>query len=453
MPNTLVRSMRSISSIYPLYISADKRSVMRADGKPFLFNGDAGNSVSVMATKIDADRYLVDRAARGVTVIWLNMIEHRFSDNTPAWRNVNGDLPFSGTIGASVDFSTPVEAYWAHLDWIINRARDLGIVFISQPCYLGFGQGIEGWAADIAANSQANMSGYGTFIGNRYKDFLNIIWSMGGDSIDTSPTNISAKVDAVANAIKAADKNHLMTAHPSPFHSAFTDYGRSWLDINCSYPSDPNVHAKTRESWQEATMPTFMFEADYGNEHSMTLLQLRQEMWQGMLASGNGHVYGQDPQWYFGVNSGVSCNSSGFPDTTGLDWRLTMNSFASPYLPFVRRLQNSRPLHTMTPDFAHTVVTAGYDTGGVEGVTYVPVLASNRILIAWIGPGSASPITVDKTKFVSATFNFNWYNPRTGTSVSGGTVAMGSGTQVFTAPDTNDWVLLLDDQSLGLLIP
>lgn len=426
---------------------------MRADGKPLLFSGDAGNSVSVMATKIEADRYLVDRATRGVNPVWLSMIEHRFSDNTPEWRNVNGDLPFSGTVGAGVDFTTPVTAYWDHLDWIIKRAGDLGIVFLATPCYIGFGQGVEGWATEIVANGTTRMTTYGTFLGNRYKSFPNIIWVMGGDSLDTAPTDMSAQINALANAIKAADPNHLMTAHPSPGHTAFTDYNRSWLDINAAYPSGPNVHPVTRGAWQEVAKPTFMFEADYGNEHTQTDLGLRRQMWQGLLASGVGHVYGQDPQWYFGSNSGVSCHSAGFPDTTGLDWRNTMSSFGSAFLQYVRRLLNVRPIHRLTPDFSHVVVTAGYDTGGTEAATYVPVMANNQMLIAWIGAGNASPITVDKTKFVSATFNFNWYNPRTGASTSGGTVAMGSGTQVFTAPDTNDWVLLLDDQALGLVIP
>lgn len=421
---------------------------MKADGTPFYITGDAGASMAVQLTTSEVASYLADRATKGVTAVWVSMIEHLFSDNTPAWKNKAGDVPFSGTIGAELDFTTPVTAYWNMVDYIIGKARDLGIVVLAFPCYLGSGMGLEGWASAVTANGAANMTTYGSFIGNRYKNFPNIIWVIGGDTPPNTPTDLTVHMNNLANAIKAVAPQ-LMTAHPARFSSSFDSYNQSWLDINGSYPDGVTVHKYTRLARQQATKPTFVIESWFGNEHTMTDLGLRTEMYQGLLAGGVGQSYGQSPMWYFGVNAGSSGNA--FADTGGLDWKTQVNTFGSSFIKYVARLLAARPtISFLTPDYTHTVVTAGYDTGAVEGVTYCPVMANTRLLVAYLGPGSASPLTIDKTKFVTATFNLNWYNPRDGSTTSGGTVSMGAGTQVFTAPDAADWVLLLDDQGLGL---
>jgi hypothetical protein len=455
----IVRSQLGVPApgIWPFRVSPNGRSILQANGRPFFLHGDAGNSISVQATKADALLYFSDRASRGVNTVWLNMIEHRFSDNSPAWRNVFGDLPFTGTInaGANSDFTTPNSAYWLYIDWLIQAAAQFNITFLATPCYIGFGMttGVtgEGWAGDINANGASVMSSYGNFIGNRYKNSPNIIWVMGGDSASTGSLTLTTHINNLANGIKAGGATHLFTAHPAPNHSSVDDYNQPWLDINASYPgSETIVHKNTRLARQQAVKPVFMFEASYGNEHSMTDLLLRTTMYQGLLGSGVGHVYGMDPMWYFGVNSGVSANSSAFPDVTGINWKTNMGNFGGSFLTFCSRLMKSRAFDQLTPDFAHTIVTSGYDSGGVEGVTYCPVMANGQILVAYVGAGSGSPLTVNKAQFVSATFNVNWYNVRTGATTNSGTAAFGSGTQVFTAPDANDWVLLLDDQALGL---
>lgn len=448
----------TISVTWPLTIAVGGRSLLKADGTPFYFIGDAGNSASVQITHTEMSTYLGDRGVKGGTVIWLSMIEHRFSDSSPAWKSLSGNLPFSGVIAAttSPDFTTPVEAYWADIDWFINQAANCGLTILATPAYCGFAQGVEGWAAVINDNTAANMTTYGNFLGNRYKGFPNIIWVMGGDSGPVGTFNLTTHYNNLAAGIKAAGDTHLFTAHPGPSHSSFDDYNQSWLDLNGSYSdgSAANVHKQTRLARQQVAKPAFNFESLYGNEGGSTDLDQRTEMYHGLLAGGVGFVHGQDPMWYFGTNSGVSANSSGFPTVTGLDWHNTLSVNGAQFLKFISRLTAARPaIGTLTPDYAHAVVTAGYDTGAAEGVTYCPVMADTHQLIAYNRQGSGTGLTVAKTAFVTATFNVNWYNPRDGSTTSGGTVVMGAGTQVFTAPDANDWVLLLDDQALGLTNP
>lgn len=451
---TVIRSQLKLSSqlgypIWPLRVTGGGRAVTRADGAPFYIHGDTGSSAAVMHNRTDVVTYFADRAARGYTTVWVSLIEHLFSDNVPPSNNVFGNAPFSGTISGELDFTTPVEAYWQHVDYIISTAMSYGITIFAFPAYLGFTMGTEGWASAIIANTATRMTTYGTFLGNRYKNYPNIIWVLGGDSPPNTPTDLTVHVNNLALAIKAASPAHLMSAHSTRLSSSFDSYNQSWLDINLAYPDNVTTHKYTRLARQQTVKPVLMGEAYFGNEHTMTSLNLRTQMYQGLLGGGLGHAYGQSPMWYFGLTAGSSGNA--FADTGGLNWHNTLGSFMSDAVIFVRRLTNARPDITyLTPDYSHVVVTVGYDSGGIEGVTYCPVMANNRQLVVYNPQGSTAPLTVDKSKFVTATFNFNWYNPRTGATTAGGTSAFGSGTQVFTAPDTNDWVLLAEDQALGL---
>jgi hypothetical protein len=437
---------------YPLRVSPDGRWVIRADGKPLNILSDAAWSLEVNTSQADATLYLRDRASRGINAIVFQTHEHKFSDQTPRYKNKNGDVPFSGSVAAELDFTTPVEAYWAQVDWVINECHRFGIVCLLFATYLGFAQADEGWASAIAANGATRMATYGTFLGNRYKTFPNIIWVMGADCDPATPTNLTSHINACANAIKAVDTVHLMTAHPNLDGSAFDYYNQPWLDLNSSYSRWSSCHQEVRQARQQVVKPTFTIETTYGNSTSpntLTDLGLRTEMYQSILGGGFGHAYGCKPVWYYGLDASASGES--FANVGGLDWHNELGHYGAAFLIYASRLQKSRPLYTLAPDYAHTKITAGYDSGGVEGQTYCPCMASNQILVAYTGTGAS--LTVAKSQFAAATFNVNWYNPRDGSTTSGGTAVFGAGSQVFNPPDANDWVLLLDDQALGLTNP
>jgi hypothetical protein len=333
----------------------------------------------------------------------------------------------------------------------LQAAYDLGFAVWAFPCYLGFGEGSEGWAQVVNANGTTRMTTYGTFLGNRYKTFPNITWMMGGDTVPTGPTwNLTTHINNLAAALKAASPSQLISAHPEPGSISTDSYDQTWLDFTCAYPDgNTDLTLRVRTGYNDTpAKPVVMVEGFYGNEHSMTNILLRIQFYQSILGGAFGHIYGASPLWYYGVDAGASGNA--FADTGGLDWHAQLNNFGRSFLPYVARLQAARPLGTLTPDYAHTRVTAGF---GADGITYAPAAYTGQILVAYT---NGVALTVAKSQFASSTFNVNWYNVRTGATTNSGTVAMGSGSQVFTPPTTgggNDWVLLLDDVSLGLVAP
>ena len=149
----------------------------------FFWSGDTAWSLIAQVSKEDAIYYLEDRRQKGFTVILVNLIEHKFSTNAP--RNFYGTPPFTGQT-----FTTPNEAYFAHADYVINEAAQRGLVVLLSPLYLGYQCGDEGWCNEVKAAALTDLRAWGHYLGNRYKNFDNIVWTIGGD---TDPTPVKAR--------------------------------------------------------------------------------------------------------------------------------------------------------------------------------------------------------------------------------------------------------------------
>ena len=152
---------------------------------------------------------------RDSTTIIVNLIEHQFHGPVDRY----GEGPFT-TPG---DFSTPNEKYFEHADWVIRKAAEKGIQVFLAPIYLGYIGTNEGWVKEALANGPAKCRNWGRYVGNRYRNFDNIVWLMGGDR---NPDTAREDVDAVAEGIKEMDTRHLFTAHCHPENSAMDQYAK-----------------------------------------------------------------------------------------------------------------------------------------------------------------------------------------------------------------------------------
>src|SRR5207302_2046424 len=160
-------------------------------------------SLIAQGTNADIDFYLTNRQQKGVNAIIVNLLEHKFATNAP--RNINGDPPFTGA-----NFTTPNETYFAHADYVVSQAAAKGITVFLVPLYLGYQCNDEGWCTSVQAASTADLQSWGTYVGNRYKNFDNIIWVIGGDMDPNSVAGVAAKTDAFAKSLQAADPRHVM---------------------------------------------------------------------------------------------------------------------------------------------------------------------------------------------------------------------------------------------------
>ena len=379
-------------------------------------------------TTDEVEVYLEDRRQKGFNAVIVNLIErsHSGADNTfDAPTNRYGSGPFT----VPGDFSTPNEAYFAHADWVIRQAGSKGMVVLLAPCYVGLPSSADGWSTELMANGEANCQNYGRWLGSRYKDFPNIIWVMYGDH---NPNTVEPMVTAMAAGMREFDTTHLFTAHFQKNYSA-RDFLENfpWLGLNTSYTAEI-VYGKCLKDYNRTPpMPSILIEARYEGEESITTPGLRRQAYSALLSGASGHAFGNSPIWLFGGG-----------------WQNALNSAGSATMIHVRNLFLSRPWHLLEPDDNHQVLTAGFSTSS----TYVPAARTidGASVIAYLPFGGT--ITLDLSKLSGNQVNAWWFDVRDGTAASAGTYAT-TGSQAFTAPSTEDWVLVLDDLSYSFSAP
>ncbi len=130
----------------------------------------------------------------------------------------------------------------------------------------------------------ADMQSWGSYVGNRYKNFDNIVWVVGGDA---DPTPVWSKVNAFATALVAADNRHLVTFHDVRGTMAVDHLsGASWLTLNDIYTTYLGTADKAATAYTYSpTLPFFQIEGYFENEHSMTAQQLRAQAYWTVLSA------------------------------------------------------------------------------------------------------------------------------------------------------------------------
>ena len=405
-------------------ISESHRYLTRTDNSPFLLQGDAGWSLIANLTNEDAENYLQNRRAKGFNAVLVNLIEHKFAKNAPG--NIYGEAPFPNMS----DWSVQNEKYFAHADWVIRKAAENGIVVLLAPIYLGYPGTDEGFMDEVMANGPEKLLRYGQFLGQRYRDFDNIIWVMGGDR-DPGPAR--ENVDMVAFGIRQYDQRHLFSAHCHSDSPPPEQYPGPWLDINTSYAYQI-VHLRLLEDYnRKPAMPFFLIESVYEGEHNSSEVQIRRQAYWTILNGGFGHVMGNRPIWLFDPG-----------------WNTAMDGSGSVGMMYWGKLFRSRRWFDLVPDQDHKVITNGL--GEFWGFDYLTAGRTHdgSTVIAYMP--SARTITVDMTKFSGAEVNAWWFDPRTGKATAAGNFPA-TGARQFTPAGQQDWVLVLDDASRHLPAP
>src|SRR4051812_47982431 len=112
---------------WPGRVSDNHRYLLDRDGKPFFYLGDTAWELFHRLDRDEADVYLRDRAARRFTVIQAVVLAEYGGLDVP---NPYGHLPL-----VDRDPTRPVEAYFEHVDHVVSRAGELGLVIGMLPTW------------------------------------------------------------------------------------------------------------------------------------------------------------------------------------------------------------------------------------------------------------------------------------------------------------------------------
>ena len=420
------------SQTYPLRINSSHRYLEDQTGTSFFLNADAAWSLIAQLNYTDANTYLADRQSRQFNGVLVNLIEHKFADHAPA--NIYNVSPWTGAT-----FATPNDAYFAHADSVISLANQLGIVVMLDPIYLGYNCGDEGWCAEVQSATAADMRIWGAYIGNRYKNYPNIIWVIGGDCNPDSYTDVHVKVDSMMAGLRAADNvyTRIFTTHSERETQAITHWTESWVNFNNIYTDNTNLITYAQSAYSNATtMPFFLIEAYYENEHSLTLAQVRSEEYWTILKGGCGVVFGNCPLWSFGATAATSFCITAV-------WQSQLSSVGSVSMKYFYNLFNSRRWYKLVPDRKAAVLTAGAQSGTTMAM--VAYTTDSSSIIGYL-PTQRS-VTINPAVLKGDSIRVWWYNPSTGESVNLGTYSKVS--RSYIPPSAGDWVIVIDSTAFN----
>ena len=429
---------------YPLKVSStNPRLLVDQNNAPFFLVGDAPHALVVNLTDADATRFLEDRRTNGFNSMWVEVLVEDSEAGRTNGSLLNGTTPFTNTLpGGLWDFTTPNEAYFAHMDTIVRIAATNGLMLLLNPLDTG------GWTDSALANGTNRCRQYGQYLGNRYKNFSNILWFHGNDFQTWQNAADDAAVSAIAKGIRDVDTNHLQTVQLDYPVSSSVD-SPNWASIvklDSAYSYYAQYERVLREYQRTNIMPVVMIEGHYEYQTNYygdfgTIPVLRRQMYWSMTSGAIGHCYGNDATW---------------PFQAGWDAPAILNSPAVAQLRYCTALFQSRRWHALVPDTNHTVLTAGfgiYATNAVVSANNYATCAretNGHTVMVYVPTQRA--MTINMAKISGTNALAWWFDPRTGTATNFGTFPT-TGTNVFTPPDTNDWILVLDNAAKNFPAP
>jgi hypothetical protein len=394
---------------------------------------DVGGNIVVQLSREDAEFYFDDRKDKKFNCVAAGLIEPHFATNAPA--NFYGDVPFTGET-----FTTPNEDYFAHADLIVSMAAERGIVMMLTPLWLGFNCGDEGWCEQVQAASLSDMRQWGRYIGNRYKDYGNIIWQIGGD---TDPAPVKNKVREFVAGIRDFDRaDRIYTAHNQPESYAVTPWENDgWLNLNNVYSYAGPLYQRCRTAYEHSpVLPYFLAESMFENEGA-TNQRLRAQAYWPVLSGATGYLFGNCPIFHFGAFP-QWCNRS--------NWKAELDGSGSIGMMYAKRLFDSRAWHNLVPDFNHTVLTAGFGTWGQTDYATAALTSDGTTMMAYLP--SRRTVTVDMSRISGTEAVAWWFDPADGVNELIGSFPT-TGSRQFTPPSLGDWVLVVDDAALAAPAP
>jgi hypothetical protein len=394
------------AEIFPLSVSKGK--LITNSGQPFLIVGDSPWYLIQGTDTEGAEKYFENRKQKGINSVVMCLIASKLNGTVNAY----GNMPFV----TADDFSTPNPSYFEHADFVLNKARENGIAVFLYPAWLGYDTGDghpEGWYSQVTSNGPAKMYLYGKYLGNRYKDYKNIIWVMGGDC---SP---GPQIFSVQN---------------GRFRSGITEYSQEdWIDLNTTY-ADHATAARYLLADHNRKLPFYFTEGSYENS-GVSPIGVRSQMYLPVLMGSTGFIFGNHPLYAF---------------DEGWDNPAILESQGSQDLERAARFFGSRSWANLVPDNDHTLLIKGY--GDVNTAGYAAAAITKEGATAIIYTPENRQITVDLTRISGTRTHAWWYQPSSGV-VNDLKVISDSSSQTFIPPSSGDWLLVLDDAAKNLQSP
>lgn len=396
-----------------LKVSENGRYLQHENGTPFFWLGDTGWLLPERLDRDEAEFYLDQCAAKGYNVVQVQTINAVPSYNAYGQSSMPEGWDFKNINKKGV------YGYWDHMDFIVKKAEIKG-VYIGMTC-------IWGGLVNAGMMNEKEAQVYGRFLADRYKNAPNIIWFIGGDIRGDVKT---AVWESLAKAIKASDKNHLMTYHPRGRTCSSTWFNNAeWLDFNMFQSGhrrygqrkgdgDYTIAENTEEdNWRyvekalslSPIKPVIDGEPSYEdipqglhdfNEVRWNANDVRRYAYWSVFGGAFGHTYGH--------NSIMQFMKPGVIGSFGAKryWYDCLEDPGYNQMKYLKALMLAFPYNDRLPD--QSVIA------GENGERYDRAIATRGTDYLLVYNYTAHPMQIDLSKISGEKKNCWWFNPKNG---------------------------------------
>lgn len=390
----------------PLKISSDGIHLETESGIPFFWLGDTAWELIHRLDRDGVDFYLEDRADKGFTVIQTVILAELDGLTVP---NAYGDLPFFENDPSKMNWN-----YFDHVDYVIQKANSLGIYIALLPTWGDKFNKKNGLGPEIFTTKNAEL--YGQILGERYLQYSNLIWILGGDRNPETKAHYEI-IRAMAQGIRSVDIDHLITYHPKDGALASDLFSAdTWLDIDMfqsrhsQQSKDYQYVDKSRKKRHQK--PVIQGEARYENIPDRYWISgdfgwlddadVRVSAYWSMLAGAAGYTYGCNDVWQMyetGRKPELSART---------DWFVSLNLPGARQMTFMKQLFESIPWQTLNQNQAVILNENPKDERYIIGA----VSADSSLMMVYTPYGE--PLKIDTKYLDTKRVNAMWFNPRSG---------------------------------------
>ncbi len=455
----------NVANSQELRITSNNRYFEDSAGEPFFWLGDTAWELFHKLDREEATYYLKTRAKQGFTVIQAVVLAERDGVRSP---NANGDLPFH-----DLDPTKPNEAYFSHVDFIIDEANKHGLTMGILPTWGDKVFSKHPGAGPIIFNA-ANAETYGRFLGNRYRN-KNLVWILGGDRL-VANNEVAQIWDAMARGLDEGDQgSHLITYHPRGFSSSSDVLDNpAWLDFNMYQsghekrflevyrfakkdlglrPQKPTVDGEPAyedipvKFWEYMDFKSGEFADqvdDSGNIKDKTIFpegffsgyDVRVLAYWDMLAGAAGFTYGNNAVWQ------MQKEGETFVIPTLTDWKKALRRPGAESMKYFKRFFKQIDFTKIVSDQELIL------SDNPENEDQIRAAIANDGSYVLVYLAKPREVKLDLTEMTGERLQGFWYNPRNGKRKT--IPKLSTSSPLILQPPTNeledDWVLLIQDR-------
>ncbi len=267
----------------PIKVSENGRYFVDQNGAPVFWLGTTQWELFRGYTREDAEVILEASRKNGFTIVQIMLMG--IGDGTRP--NAYGDKPWIDD-----DPLKPNEAYFKNVDAVIRMAGEKGLIIVPAVYHQRYRKYI----------TTANARRWARWVGQRYKDTPNLVWSM---TPEARRDNVPVIRELAAGLREGDGGRHIMSLKPdpSPYSSSFL-HNESWLDFNSmqTWSAVKLIYPMVTHDYNlKPTKPVVMAEGAFEDgphyyKFDVTPLWVRRQAYYSYLAGAH-HTYGHNSNW------------------------------------------------------------------------------------------------------------------------------------------------------------